>query len=564
MTTALLGAVPLVLLGLLLIADRYQSRRQQTLAANLTVAQLTAAFFTGWVDGQIRTLRTLAEANETLHGNPAAKRGLVDRQLRAQSTWDALYITDARGQQIADGTNLHFVGDRAFFQRVAGTRLPIVSDVLLSRNTGRLSFVVAYPILAGGQFRGIVAAVVRLEHLQQVFQRVPHAAETRLGLWGRDGMLIACSQGMVGVSGRVYHSTALPTILSRKSGTLVGPSPVTGQPQFFGYAPVEDAPWVVTAGTPRAAAMAPVWRALWLFLLLSIAVLALSLSWSFFNANMLERQVRVLVDGAQAIGTGKLATRLTLATGDELEMLAHALNKMAGDLAVAERIQSDFLSIVSHELKTPLTAIRAALDMLSAGDMLPGTPRYDEMVQIAERQARRLQDMIENVLNVARVRLGALTVAPAPVALATIVNAAVREYREAALLKRLTLSVEVPPDLRVLADAPRITLVLVNLLDNAVKFTDTGGITIHAAREGHAAVVTVTDTGIGLTPDVRNGIFQPFFQPEPVLTRKAGGAGLGLSVVKALVEAHGGRVFLSSLGPGQGSTFGFTLPLAEA
>jgi signal transduction histidine kinase len=563
MTAALLGAVPLLLLGLLLIADRYRTRRHLTLDTNLQIARLTSAFFSGWIEGQMRTLHTLAEADETVYGTRSEKLGLVRRQVRAQPEWDDLFITDARGQQIVDVARTRFVGDRAYFQRVAAMRRPVVSHVLRSRNTGQQSIIFAYPIQANGQFRGIVAAVVGVHRVQQVFRRVPHESTTRLGLWEDTGTLIACSDENSGTAGRTYRGGVLPEMLSRRMGTVIGPSPVTGQVQFFGYAPVPDTPWVVTAGTPRAAAITPVLSSLVAYLLLATVVVILSLSWSLYNAGVLARQVQVLVDGAQAIGAGKFATRVTMPTGDELEILANALNGMAADLAVAERIQSDFLSIVSHELKTPLTAIRTALDMLTSGDLPPDTARYAETLQIAERQARRLQDMIENVLNVARERLGALTVAPAPTPLSTIINASVREYREAATLKGLAFTVDVPPELRVNADVPRITLVVNNLLDNAVKFTQAGGITVRAEGRDGEAVVTVADTGSGLTPEARRSLFQPFAQPEPALTRKAGGAGLGLSVVKALVEAHGGRVFFDSPGPGLGSTFGFTLPLAE-
>ena len=150
---------------------------------------------------------------------------------------------------------------------------------------------------------------------------------------------------------------------------------------------------------------------------------------------------------------------------------------------------------------------------------------------------------------------------PRPTRLSSIITASVGQYQELAHSRGLELVVEGPQELRVNVDVAKITLALNNLLDNAIKFTEQGRITLRTRVDDGFAIVTVSDTGVGLTPDVRARIFERFYQAEPLLTRKAGGAGIGLFVTKAIIEAHGGSVFADSPGPGQGSTFGFTIPL---
>ena len=194
----------------------------------------------------------------------------------------------------------------------------------------------------------------------------------------------------------------------------------------------------------------------------------------------------------------------------------------------------------------------------------PDQPAFRETLEIAGRQSRRLQDLIDNLINVARLQTGELTINPRPTPLAAIVQASVQQYTGAVRARGLALQVEAPEEIRVMADAPKVTLALNNLLDNAVKFTDHGGITVRARQEDGEAVVTVTDTGAGLSAEVHDRLFRQFYQAEPLLTRHAGGVGLGLWVTRIIIEAHGGRVLVESEGPGKGSTFGFILPLAPA
>jgi signal transduction histidine kinase len=562
--SSLLGAVPLILLGIILLASQYIARRNLILQSNHTIARTAAASIDGWVNGNIFTLQTLANSNEVQSGSLEDIEGLIERQANAQPEWENLWVTDAQGQMIAGALQpLIDIGDREHFQRAKDNLHPAVSNLLISRITGEPIIAIVVPILQEGQFSGVIGVRISPSSVQRIFTSfIPPGEPTVLSLWGSDHRLIASSSMNGRSPGWQAPNGELAPLFSGRSGVLIARSPFTGERTLYGYDPVRSAPWFVVAGTPFATAIAPVYRDFIIFVILALLVLGVTLWWSIYSATALSRRVSRLAAHARTIGKGRSIEPIKFHIGDELEDLSKSLNQMAEDLESLDRLKSDLITMVSHELKTPLTSIRASLELLSSGMLTPDQPAYRETVEIADRQSRRLQDLIENLINVARLQTGGLTVTPHPTPLAAIVQASVLQYAVAIREHGLALEVEVPEDIRVLADASKVTLALNNLLDNAVKFTDRGSITVRARREEETAVVTVTDTGVGLTEDVRDRLFHQFYQAEPLLTRRAGGVGLGLWVTRIIIEAHGGRVFVESEGPGKGSTFGFTLPLS--
>ncbi len=561
--SSLLGVVPLFVLGIFLLLDRYNARRALIMQNNLTEAQLAAVYVQGWVEGHIRTLNTLADSQEIQSGSLSAMHGLLQRQLQAQPEWHHLFVTDRRGQIIVTNAPERVnVSNRDYFQQTKRTGHATVSNLIDSRVIGQLTIVVAYPIMRHGVFDGIIAASIAPTTIQTVFEQVSVTDQTTVGLWGNDGRLIARSGTLTVHTGQRVIGQNSHQVFSGHSGTAITLSPISKHRTLLGYAPVRVAPWTVVIATPLREALTPVVTSMILFFVLSALVLGATVLWSLYAANAIARQVSLLADSAHAIGEGHLDTRVTLHSGDELESLANSLNKMAADLAVAARLKSDLLGMVSHELKTPLTSILTSLDMLSSG-ITPHDPQYAELMAIAARQSRRLQDMIENIISVARMQAGGIALTLRPTPLDAIIRASAAEYRPVAHYRGLEFTVEAVPDILVMVDAAKVTLALNNLLDNAVKFTTEGRITVRAHVREQDVEVTVTDTGIGLAQEVRPRLFEKFYQAEPLLTRKAGGAGLGLLVVKSIIEAHGGHMIVESDGPGRGSTFGFTLKKSE-
>ena len=231
------------------------------------------------------------------------------------------------------------------------------------------------------------------------------------------------------------------------------------------------------------------------------------------------------------------------------------------DTELANRAKDEFLAILSHELRTPLNAIMGWSYMLREG--LP-----DEMtrhaIEVIARNARAQKQLVEDLLDVARIAGGRLELQCAPLDLRDVGRVAVDSALPAAQNKSVTLSFEgMGNAVPVSGDANRLQQVLANLLSNALKFTDAGGrVTVRVVAEGDRAVLTVTDTGIGIPKEFLSKAFDRFRQADASLTRAYPGLGLGLWIVKQVVEAHGGAVNAESAGRGQGTTITVMLPLA--
>jgi PAS domain S-box-containing protein len=229
----------------------------------------------------------------------------------------------------------------------------------------------------------------------------------------------------------------------------------------------------------------------------------------------------------------------------------------------AERQKNEFLALLAHELRNPLAPICSALHVL--GEPAADPPTVGQMRQMAERQVEHMARLLDDLLDVARISQGRFELRKEPVEIGPALERAAESVRPFCEERRQELQVIRPErPLRVAADRTRLEQVLTNLLNNAAKYTDPGGrIRLSAEREGAHAVIRVQDTGIGIAPAMLPRIFGLFVQGERRLTRSAGGVGIGLSLVKQLVELHGGSVEAFSPGPGQGSEFVVRLPASS-
>jgi PAS domain S-box-containing protein len=225
--------------------------------------------------------------------------------------------------------------------------------------------------------------------------------------------------------------------------------------------------------------------------------------------------------------------------------------------------KDQFLATLSHELRTPMTAVLGWARMLKLG--LPEAETR-EAIEAIEKSAEIQAQLIDDVLDVSRIVAGKMTFKPEPIDVGPVLNAAMTTVHPPAAAKDIEIFASVPPLLpRVLGDEGRLQQVIWNLLSNAVKFTPRGGtITVRVAMIGSILRLTVHDTGKGIEPDYLPHVFEPFSQEDGSMTRSHEGIGLGLSIVRSLVELHGGRIRASSEGAGQGSTFTVDLPYIES
>jgi PAS domain S-box-containing protein len=229
----------------------------------------------------------------------------------------------------------------------------------------------------------------------------------------------------------------------------------------------------------------------------------------------------------------------------------------------ADRLKSAFLATMSHELRTPLNSIIGFTGILLQKLVGPLSAEQDKQISMIQSSAHHLLDLINDVLDISKIEAGQMDVVCENFAVSEAVRKSSEKIRPLAAKKGLALSSEVvPADIRLDSDRRRVEQILINLLGNAVKFTEKGQVRLECRVEGTELVTHVIDTGIGIEPEHIKDLFQPFQQVDSGLTRRYDGTGLGLSICKRLVDLLGGRIWVESI-PGQGSTFAFTLPLIQ-
>jgi signal transduction histidine kinase len=289
--------------------------------------------------------------------------------------------------------------------------------------------------------------------------------------------------------------------------------------------------------------------------ILLVAILAAaiaSLLISVLLAHRLSRPIREMERATRRISAGDLDVRLGHYPPDELGRLATSINQMVKRLKDLEAVRAQFISEVSHDLRTPLAAIKGLLVNL----IDVSGPGERPSLEIAEREADRLTRLVNQLLDFSRWQSGRLELDCRAVDLTVAVRDAVALCEPRARHRGVALQVSVSPDLPgIFADPDRLQRIMLNLLDNAIKFTPRGGqVALAVTRRDDQMEVSVRDTGRGMSEEEQQGAFEPYYHGE------GGGAGLGLTISRAIVEAHGGRMGIESC-LGKGSRVWFTLPV---
>jgi signal transduction histidine kinase/CheY-like chemotaxis protein len=300
---------------------------------------------------------------------------------------------------------------------------------------------------------------------------------------------------------------------------------------------------------------------------LAIRNLYLALYWALDRAMAAQHNQEELRDRQAELARTLKALETTY---KRIEHLNYDLARARQTAEEAKLIKQQFLTNVSHELRIPLNVIMAFSEMMYlspesyGGISLPAEYRGD--VREIYRSSKHLLRLIDDVLDMSQIEAGQMRIYLEPVELRKVVGEALDVIRPLLRGKDITLSAELPEDLPpVFIDRARVRQVLLNLLNNARRFTDSGRITVQASLEERQVRVTVADTGIGIPPNEHEKVFEEFRQLDGSITRRQDGSGLGLAISRRFVEMHGGRIWLESDGvPGQGSQFHFTLPLVGA
>ncbi len=420
---------------------------------------------------------------------------------------------------------------------------------------GGIGSTIGVPMYSGGEFKGVVFAIIEISTISDRFLADAlsrgHGHAYMITGSGRS-LYDGAHEDMVGkkyIGGFCANNSSYADILREQmrgaEGTGYYFDEITGEQQIVAYTPVvwRDHVWSVATSVPASetkALIRSVYRKQILFIAIVIAIIlagsgSIILLFSGWNKE-LECEVEKKTDDLRR-------SNMELASAN------------AGLLEL-DRLKSEFVSMVSHELKTPLTSMKISMDVMKS---LSGSEKdlrtRDEMLAIIDRSIERQKRLVNDLLDISRIETGNLKLSLEPVNLYDIIRESVGSMRkiaeEAGIPIRIDLHGESPT---IDGDRDRLVQVFVNLIGNALKFTKEGEIQIWARMvDGHPEI-RVSDTGIGIPPEELDLIFDKFHQVDSGLTREVGGTGLGLAICKGIIEGHGGSVRAESE-VGRGSTF---------
>lgn len=577
----LAGLVPLIALTTIVTISLARQRRAAVERGLSDTVSALATAIENDLQTSIKSLETLATSKRLDQDDLPAFYDQATR-VRGLHRWSTIGLIDSAGNHQLNvarplGTSLPDLRDREYFKQVMATGKPYVSDLLAGRATRTEDIGVAVPVIRDGRIKYVLFAGVDPATFNAVFEAQKLPAQAIASIVSRDAVFIARSPDQARFVGQAPLPAYLARIRERPDGSFHGQD-LEGVERDVAYQRMALTGWTVGVGLPVDAMNAPVRRVARTGVLVGGGIVIATLTLAVIFATRMATSIAALASSASAVGRGERlapSERLPVAELDEMRRsLANAdalLQERArerdellakeqvarADAEAANRSKDHFLAMLGHELRNPLGAIAGAVGVLKIAGAEKDTA--DGARAVISRQVEHLSRLVDDLLDVSRVTTGKVVLDRRPLDLEELVMNVVGTYRASGRFDAHQVSVELSP-VWVDADATRIEQIVSNLVTNALKYTPGGGsVTVRLVPDGGVAVLDVADTGVGIPPDLTDKVFDLFVQGHRALDRAQGGLGLGLTLVKRLVELHEGTVAVAS-DLGHGSVFTVRLP----
>ncbi len=553
--------------------------RQQRAEVERGVLETTRALMNAvdeGLHGSVSQLVSLAHARSLARGDLREFDADVKHALLAEPDWYTVLLYSPDGTPRVSG--LHRFGtatlprsDRAAFDTLRANREPVVGDLAPGPMPGLYHIPIMVPVLRHDTVQYVLIALVKPTSLVPVLtrQRIP---EEWVGtIFDRNKRIVARTKGLEHALGRPV-SPEFVNLLDpgSREGTSITTT-LEGVSVFTAYVRSPVTGWGIGLGMPAPAVYAPLRLSLLALVGGGLVVIALAVVLAAMVGRRITGPITALARGARAFGQGQSLDAGGPAGVEEIDEVRRAFQE-AGTLVRqraleaerANRAKDEFLAVLSHELRTPLNAVYGWARMLQTGQVDAATRA--RALDVIVRQSNAQVQLIDDLLDISRMSVGKMRLDVRQVDLPAVIEHALDAVRPAAAAKNIRLQPVLDPRAGpVVGDPDRLQQVVWNLLMNAVKFTPKGGrVQCSLQRADSHVEIVVSDDGPGIPPDVLPYIFEPFRQGDSSSTRAHAGLGLGLALVRHLVDLHGGSVTARSDGAGQGATFLVRLPLPTA
>lgn len=568
---------PLVVLAIVSYLDVYQTRIQSI--SELEIAQASQAAFSvkklindklsglriKIVDPQIDRLEKIGEEQQELI--------LLDL-LKTDEALEMVALLDLEGQMKkkflkgeikTEPEPQNFKNAEGFFWASQGKAY--VGKVIFENTTPK-AVLVSPVVNPEGKVIAILMSGVDLSPIQGLLEKFKIGETGYLYLVNKEGNLIAHSQKKELISQNAREVNGVQKVLLGEVRTGL-----TKEDKYLGLLkekvigatlPIWEFGWGMVVEWPEEEALSIVRTTLFSTLKLSLIILIGILAMTFIFAQGISNPIQKIRRGTDAIGAGHFDYKIDIKTRDELEELGSAFNKMAKGLKRLQELRDEFVFIAAHELRAPVTVIRGYILMILEGEAGPVPSKMKEFLSPVMGSSEALVKLVGDLLEVARSEAGKIEIEVKPTDIAAEIRNVLQELKVLSDAKSLKMIYGHQPVLpKILADPNKLKEIIKNLVDNAIKYTiGPGTITIYHETKEKELLTHIKDSGIGMSKENQKKLFQKFFRAKAKGTEEVQGTGLGLWIVKQLIEKMSGKIWVESE-EGKGSTFSFSLPIIK-
>ena len=573
-----------MVVGAILVSRVVTDNRVEAERRLLEAARAGAAVVDAELQGTIRALQGLAESDHLVDAELGEFRGQAARVMATQPTWSAVSLSTLDRRQIVNtriptGEPPPEVTDLESFNRAVQTRAPAIGTLHVGKISQERGFLVRVPVLRGGQVVYVLSTWITSQGFSSVLGRqAPFPDEWTRGVVDTNGVVVARSRDPE----RFVGQKGTAAFLARYDDTPEGvyrDTALDGTPVYGAYSHAPMSQWVAGVAVPAPVVEASFRQSMVALAAMTMLLLSIGGGGTYLLSRQISREISQAVDDAEAISLGlppsPVGSGIT-----ELQRLQNGLVRSAAlietrqrerdeqvaradaaraEAEAADRAKDEFLALLGHELRNPLAPA------LTAVHLMKQRGENSREREVIERQIRHMARLVDDLLDVSRLRRGAIELRREPFDLAEAVSRAVEMTSPIFTDKHHELVVEVPQGLIVDGDRIRIAQVISNLLSNAAKYTEPHGRVVLEGRQEYGEIVLeCCDNGSGIAPELLPRVFDLFVQGERGLDRRQGGLGLGLAVARMLVDRHGGTIEVASAGPKQGSRFVVRVPAAPS
>ena len=571
-----IGIVPLLIVSFVSLTTIIETRLKNISELQLQAIDAASEKINGHLDQKMSVFNLVIDLNpDDISEIDVSKLEFIAKGLKgAAGDVKEISFINKRGEEIIKESEVH--GTESTFLKNVSQEKSFKTAISGENYIGPVYYTLSGPIMhiasqienKNRQIIGVISAEISLKPIEEEISQLKVGEEGFIYLVDRDGNLITSSNKNFSRQGEnLSHISLVADVINGRTRDGLSREDryknVLGQEVIFSGRPLETLGWSIILEWPQRDAFSVVGVVIKYFLMVMFASLILIIALSLFFAKLVVKPVENLSKGADEISKGNFDYKINIETGDELEKLGERFNKMQKVLKENQKLRDEFVFIAAHELRAPVTVIKGYISMIASGDAGPVSSKLQELISPVAQSAKDLSKLVEDLLQVARSEAGRIEVEVKPISVSEQVKAVIHELKVVSDKKSIKVIYNPQSNLpKVLADPDKLKEVIKNLVDNSIKYTlEKGVITVEHEMKEKMLITHIKDTGLGISKENQKKLFQKFYRIKTEETKKIKGTGLGLWIIKQLLEKMNGKIWFISEEE-KGSIFSFSLPVA--